>query len=53
MQSGTGRISRSVNREHLAAMRYNPIGALEILRLGTQNPMTFTQQADLIAETLA
>jgi len=38
MRLGTGRSSRPVNREHLAAMPYNPIRALELLRLGTQNP---------------
>ena len=38
MRSGTGRNFRSVNREYLTAMPYNPTRALELLRLGTQNP---------------
>ena len=38
MRSGTGRTSHPVNREHLAAMPYDPTRALQLLRLGTQNP---------------
>ncbi len=38
MRSATGWILRPSKREQLAAMPYNPIRALELLRLGTQNP---------------
>ncbi len=38
MRSGSACISRSVNGEYLAVMPYNKIRALELLRLGTQNP---------------
>jgi hypothetical protein len=37
MRSGMGRSSRSVNREHPDAMRYNPMCALEILRHGLKD----------------